>query len=275
MLRPELLTGAGLQGAQVIAPATHDTGSAVAAIASSRRSAFISSGTWSLMGTEIPRPIITPEARTLNFTNEGGVGGTFRLLKNITGMWLLQGCRTAWRSQGLDLSYADLMGLAKPGPMLESLINPNHSSFLHPADMTAAIRDFCERTEQPPPGRPAAFIQTILESLALTYRTVLHALEKLTNERMEIIRVVGGGARNSVLNQMIADATGRPVLAGPAEATALGNIAMQLVATGAVSSISDARTVIDHSFPAEEYLPRDSALWDSSYERFQQYTQLS
>jgi rhamnulokinase len=270
-LRGELLEHAGLSRAPVIAPACHDTGSAVAAIASHSRSAFISSGTWSLMGTEVPQPVITPGARLLNFTNEGGVAGTFRLLKNITGMWLLQGCRRAWQSDGKDLSYEAMTAMVSTDPVLESLINPNDPCFLHPDNMQEAIREFCARTQQPLPSEPAAFVQTILESLALAYKFVLGSIEKLTGERMEIIRVVGGGAMNKVLNQMIADATNRPVFAGPVEATALGNVALQMAATGAVASLSQARAVINESFPPEEYRPRRAEPWDRAYERFQHY----
>jgi rhamnulokinase len=253
-----------IDGVPVIAPACHDTGSAVAAVNSTGKTVFISSGTWSLMGAEIGTPIISPEARELNFTNEGGVGGTFRLLKNITGMWLLQGCRREWE----PVDYATLVGLASPEPSLRSLVDPNHPAFLHPASMTRAIRDYCRATGQPEPADRREFVQSIFESLALMYRSVLDSLESLTGTRFEEIRVVGGGARNKLLNQYTADATGRRVIAGPIEATALGNIAMQMVTTGAVSSIQDARAVIDRSFPTELFKPAPAAAWDDAYARF-------
>jgi rhamnulokinase len=258
-----------LGNAEVIAPACHDTGSAVAAISSRGQSVFLSSGTWSLMGTEVPAPVINETARLLNFTNEGGVGGTIRLLKNITGMWLLQCCRKQWQEEGKRFDYADLVALASVEPSLETFIDPNHSSFLHPPRMTDAIRDFCDATSQRPPGTATAYVQVIFESLALMYRSVVESLETLTGKKFEEVRVVGGGARNRLLNQFTADATGLRVVAGPVEATALGNIAMQMVATGAAGSIADARAVIDTSFPTEAFEPSGDQRWNTAYTRFQ------
>jgi rhamnulokinase len=253
--------------AAVIAPACHDTASAVAAIAAGGDTAFISSGTWSLMGTEAPAPIITPEARAFNFTNEGGVGGTTRVLKNIIGMWLLQGCRRQW----LASDYPSLVALAKSKPDLTSLIDPDHPSFLHPDDMLSAIAAYCRSTDQPVPSDQAGYVQTIFESLALKYRYVLECLGQLTGQTYRTIRVVGGGARNSILNQYLADAAGCRVLAGPVEATALGNIVMQMVASGAVESIAKGREIVAQSFPAEVFEPKESDAWDLAYARFRQY----
>ena len=267
-LRPELL--GGLQSAAVIAPACHDTGSAVAAIALGPDTLYISSGTWSLMGAEIPEPIITPQAQRLNFTNEGGVGGTIRLLKNIMGMWLLQGCRRRWNAEGHGFDYGTLVAMASTEPVLRSVIEPDHTSFLHPDDMTAAIRSFCARTAQPEPAQTADYVQVILESLALKYRLVKESIEQLTGRRYTEIRVVGGGARNRVLNQFTADAAGCRVVAGPIEATALGNLAMQMVGTGAMSSIAEARAMIERSFPTESFEPRPNSRWDEAYKRLQQ-----
>jgi rhamnulokinase len=258
-----------LGDAAVIAPACHDTGSAVAAIAASGGAAFISSGTWSLMGTEAPVPIVTPEARAFNFTNEGGVGGTTRVLKNIMGMWLLQSCRKQWHAR----DYSSLVALASPQPKLESLIDPDHTSFLHPGEMTRAIDEYCRSTGQPAPSNEAAYVQTIFESLALKYRYVLECLGQLTGETYRTIRIVGGGARNAVLNQYTADATGCRVLAGPVEATALGNVVMQIVASGAVDSIAKAREIVAQSFPAEVFEPGGSGAWDKAYIRFRNYIQ--
>jgi rhamnulokinase len=249
---------------EVIAPACHDTGSAIAAIGSRGNSVFLSSGTWSLMGAEVPQPVINETARRLNFTNEGGVGGTIRLLKNITGMWLLQCCRKQWE----PTDYASLVSLANPKPSLETFIDPNNAAFLHPARMTVAISEFCQRTGQSPPENPAEFVQVIFESLALMYRSVLESLEILTGRNFEEIRVVGGGARNKLLNQFTADATGIRVVAGPVEATALGNIAMQMVATGAAASIAEARAVIEASFPTETFEPSGDVRWQGAYESF-------
>jgi rhamnulokinase len=259
-------------GTPVIAPACHDTGSAVAAVSMSGGSAFLSSGTWSLLGAELAGPVITPRARDLNFTNEGGVCGTIRLLKNIAGLWLLQACRHRWAEEGRDLPYPELLKAAgESADSFRSLVDPDHAAFLHPADMPAAIADYCVRTDQPAPSDHVSFTRAILESLAFKYRAVLESLEELTGTRFEQIRVMGGGSQNRLLNQFTADATGRPVIAGPAEATALGNIAMQMLATGAVASLAEARQVIDRSFPVERFEPAATDRWDTHYPRFRDY----
>ena len=261
-------------GTPVVAPACHDTGSAVAAIASSGKTAFLSSGTWSLLGAEIPRPVITPRARDLNFTNEGGVCGTIRLLKNIGGLWLLQSCRRCWSANGQNFSYEGLMdAAANEKQKFISLLDPDHQDFLNPENMLSAIADYCRRTDQPTPAGPSAYARAILESLAFKYRNVLDSLEELTGIRFEEIRIMGGGSKNRLLNQFTADATGRTVLAGPAEATALGNIAMQMLATGAVTSLAEARQIIDRSFPVERFEPSDPESWNSQYRRFQNYVE--
>ena len=218
------------------------------------------------MGTEAPAPIVTPQARAFNFTNEGGVGGTTRVLKNIMGMWLLQGCRKQWNAT----DYTSLVALAKPVPDLTSLVDPDDPSFLHPDDMTAAIDDFCRRTNQPVPSGQAGYVQTIFESLALKYRYVLESLAQLTGETYRTIRVVGGGGRNRVLNQYLADATNCRVLAGPIEATALGNLVMQMVGSQAVPSIAAGREIVARSFPPDVYEPSGAGAWDTAYARFRQ-----
>jgi rhamnulokinase len=264
-----------LAGTLVVAPACHDTGSAVAAVCAGGDRAFISSGTWSLLGTEVPCPVITPEARDGNFTNEGGVCGSTRLLKNIGGLWLLQACRRAWAASGLHITYEELLTASADEPPFRSLFDPDHQGLLHPVDMPDTIAEYCRQTRQPEPARPAAFARAIFESLALKYRMVLESLEQITGRGVAEIRIVGGGARNRLLNQFTADATGRRVVAGPIEATALGNIAMQMLATGAVPSLSHAREVIERSFPTERYEPRASEGWDVQYERFQGYVELT
>ncbi len=259
-------------GTPIVAPACHDTGSAVAAVSASRHSAFLSSGTWSLLGAELPAPIITPQSRELNFTNEGGVCGTIRLLKNIGGLWLLQSCRRCWSNSGQDYTYQELMDAAADEPYgFVSLFDPDHQSFLHPEDMLSAISDYCRQTEQPAPSSPPAYTRAILESLAFKYRNVLDSLEELTGIRFEEIRIMGGGSRNRLLNQFTADATGRRVVAGPAEATALGNIAMQMLATGAVTSLAEARRIIERSFPVERFEPSAADRWEPHYRRFRDY----
>jgi rhamnulokinase len=263
-------------GTPVVAPACHDTASAVASVSASGNTAFLSSGTWSLLGTELCEPIITSRALELNFTNEGGVCGTTRLLKNIGGLWLLQACRLHWKSQGQDLPYEALVeGAADERLAFRSLIDPDYLPFLNPTDMPATIAEYCRATGQPAPEEPAAFARAILESLAFKYRAVLESLEELTGRRFDEIRIVGGGSRNRLLKQWTADATGRRVTAGPAEATALGNISLQMMATGAVGSLSEARAVIERSFPVERFEPAAPDLWDAEYRRFQQYVEFT
>lgn len=271
----EVVRQTGLASAPVIAPACHDTGSAFAAVPSDERSAFLSSGTWSLLGAEVPRPVITAEAQRLNFTNEGGVEGTTRLLKNISGLWLLQSCRRHWQTAVRQFDYADLARMAEGEVPLRSLVDPDHPSFLRANNMPEAIAAFCRRTGQPEPNSPGAVTRTVLDSLALKYKYVLDALQQLTGVVYKQIRVAGGGARNTLLNQLTAEATGILVIAGPIEATALGNIAVQLCATAAVASLREARSVIDRSFSVEHFHPRDSGLWASAYVRFRQYCELS
>ena len=267
---------AALAGTPVVAPACHDTGSAVASVFAGGTSAFLSSGTWSLLGTERDAPVITPRARDLNFTNEGGVCGTTRVLKNIGGLWLLQACRRSWAASGLDLPYETLLAGASDEPhAFRSLFDPDHRGFFQPADMVEAISAYSRQTGQPVPASPAAFARAILESLAFKYRVVLRSLEEITGTTFEHIRIVGGGSRNRLLNQFTADATGRTVIAGPVEATALGNIAMQMLATGAVSSLAEARTIIERSFPVERFEPVAADLWDTHYARFLEYVEMT
>lgn len=266
---------AGIAPAPVIAPACHDTGSAVAAIPLSGRSAYISSGTWSLLGAEMDSPVLTEEARRQNFTNEGGVGGSIRLLKNIAGMWLLQCCRRQWQAAGQNHAYSELSDAARGAAPFQALVDPDHRCFLHPDNMTGTIATFCHLTGQRSPKSVPQIVRSILESLALKYRYVLDALERVTEKRFEEVRIVGGGARNALLNEFTAEATGRRVVAGPVEATALGNIAVQLIATGSAASLADARGIIERSVPTEVFEPRDPARWERAYQRFRHYCELA
>jgi len=272
-LLEEVTSSRTLRGTPVIAPATHDTGSAVAAVVAREGTAFISSGTWSLLGTELDVPLITDEALRLNFTNEGGVCGTTRFLKNVMGLWMLQCCRSSWSSRGQVYEYRELMELASREADFEQLVDPDDESFLHPDDMPKAIDDFCARTQQSAPKTPGAYARTVLESLAFKYRQVIGDLERLTRKPIHQIRIIGGGSKNRLLNQFAADATGRRVLAGPAEATALGNVAMQILATGAASSLSEVRAMVDRSFPTETFEPRETDKWQRHAERFRHYTE--
>ena len=270
-LMPGISVQSSLAGATVIAPACHDTGSAVAAIAARDGTAFLSSGTWSLLGTELDAPVMTSAALRLNFTNEGGVNGTTRLLKNVMGLWILQGCRQWWMARGQSHDYHHLMELAAQAASFDHLIDPDDESFLRATDMPSAIDEFCKRTHQPSPRDPGAYVRTILESLAFKYRVVLRNLEQVSGQPMSQIRVIGGGSKNRLLNQFTAEATGRRVLAGPAEATALGNVAVQILATGGATSLQEVRAIVDRSFRSEVYEPRETDKWERHAERFEQY----
>jgi rhamnulokinase len=274
-LLPEIAGNSALFGTPVIAPASHDTGSAVAAISAREGTAFLSSGTWSLLGTELDAPVLTNDAFRLNFTNEGGVNGTTRLLKNVMGLWMLQCCRQSWTSGGQLYEHSELMEMASREPSFRHLVDPDDESFLRPADMPKAIDLFCRKTHQPTPSTPAAYVRTILESLAFKYRLVLRNLEQVTGNRIARIRIIGGGSKNRLLNQFTAEATGRQVLAGPPEATALGNVAIQMLATGCASSLPEVRAIIDRSFPTERFEPIEPGRWDREAERFQQYSEIA
>ncbi len=262
-LRPEVIAATGLRGpAPVIAVASHDTASAVAAVPGlDARSAYISSGTWSLMGCEVPAPVINERAMHANFTNEGGVGGTIRLLKNIAGLWLIQECRRQWAHAGTNYSWAELLALAEAASPFGARIDPDAPAFLSPPDMPAAIRAACARTGQPPPEGAGAVVRCCLESLALRYRATLDDLEELVGHRLDVIHVVGGGSRNRLLCQLTADACDRPVVAGPVEATALGNLVVQMLATGALPDVAAGRAIIAASVTLETYAPRADDRW--------------
>jgi rhamnulokinase len=268
-VRPALSAELGLGQVQVIAPATHDTGSAVAAVPFQNPDAiYLSSGTWSLMGVELTGPVINEKSLAYNFTNEGGVGGTFRLLKNITGLWLVQECRRAWASQGEEYSYAQLAQLAEGAPAFGSFVIANDQRWLAPGDMPARIRQFCGNTGQVVPQTVGALVRCALESLALEYRWVAERLDELAGRLFATIHVIGGGARNALLNQFTADAANRTVIAGPVEATALGNMLVQAMAGGYLASLADGRTLVRHSFPTQVYAPRTSEAWEEAYQRY-------
>ena len=270
-LRAAVAKDTGLRPMPVIAPASHDTGSAVAAVPAQGSSwAYISSGTWSLMGVELDRPLINDSALRYNFTNEGGVGGTIRFLKNIMGLWLVQECRRAWERSGQAYGYEDLARLAAAASSFASLVDPDHASFILPPDMPAAVGDFCRRTGQPVPVEPGPLVRCALESLALKYRWVLERLEELAGRRLEVIHIVGGGSQNDLLNQMSADACGRELVAGPAEATAIGNILVQAMATRDISSLADARQVVCASFDVKNYQPQQPGPWNEAYVRYRE-----
>ena len=253
---------------QVIAPACHDTGSAVAAVpAEGERFAWISSGTWSIMGTNVPEPIINAASLAYNFTNEGGVGGLYRFSKNIQALWLVQESRRTWAANGQSFTYAELTEMAAQAEPFTAIIDPDHTDFLKPGDMPERIRAYCQRTGQHMPDSHGAIVRCALESLALKYRWVLEKIEEMIGYRLEPIHIIGGGTQNRLLNQFTADATGRLVIAGPIEATALGNILMQAVALGDIGSLSDARAIVRQSFTPNVFEPTSSAGWDEAYQR--------
>jgi rhamnulokinase len=247
-------------GVPVYATAGHDTASAVVAVPAQGGSwCYISSGTWSLMGVEIDAPIINEKSLALNFTNELGAGGKVRLLKNIAGLWLLQECRRTWAEEGTEYSYEQLTKMAAEAKPFSAVLDPD--AFLEPGDMPAKIVEHCRSRGGRIPETHAEIARTILESLALRYRQVLDSLESLVGRRLDVIHIVGGGSRNQVLNQFVADATGRTVIAGPTEATALGNILVQAMASGAVKDLAGARAVVRNSFPLQTIEPRGQADW--------------
>jgi len=253
----------------VVAGASHDTASAIAAIPrADAQSVYISSGTWSLMGIEATEPFTSAEALSLTLTNEGGVNGTIRLLKNITGLWLLQECVRRWQKSGRDYSWAEISSFASAAAPLRSLIDPDAEDFSAPDDMPKAIQGYCGRTGQTIPETDGALARCCLESLALRYRAVLEGLEKVSKRKLDTILIVGGGSQNSLLCQFAADACRRRVIAGPVEASALGNAMVQAIATGHLSSIASGRSSVAASCEQKEYEPRVTDLWDAAYEKF-------
>lgn len=268
-LRSQLAAQTGLPSTPVIAPATHDTAAAVAAVpAQGTRWAYISSGTWSLMGVETRHPQTDEKTLGYNFTNEGGVDGTIRLLKNVMGLWLVQECRRTWENAGVAYTYEHLMRLAEEARPFVSLVDPDHASFILPADMPRAFADFCRQTGQPEPATPGATVRCALESLALRYRWVLERLEDMVGHRLDAIHVVGGGSQNTLLCQLTADACNRPVVAGPVEATAIGNVLVQAIGLRLIGNLADAREIVKFSFDVRTFEPRHPDRWEEAYRRF-------
>lgn len=270
-LRPEVARAAGLAGTQVVASCSHDTGAAVAAVPGEGSDwAYLSSGTWSLMGVELSGPVITDAVREANFTNEIGFGGSVRFLKNIVGLWLVQESRRQWKRQGQDLDYASLTRLAAEAPPFTALINVADPRFIAPGDMPARIAEYCRETGQPVPATPGAVVRCVLESLALLYRRTLGQIESVTGRRVERLHIVGGGSQNTLLNQFTANALQRPVVTGPIEATAAGNILVQAIGLGHLPSLEAARAVVRRSFDLATVRPSDAGAWDAAFARFEQ-----
>ncbi|PJF41711.1 MAG: rhamnulokinase [Chloroflexi bacterium] len=259
------------RGIPLIKPACHDTGSAVVAVpASDDNFAYLSSGTWSLFGLEISEPVINDRVYEANLTNEGGAGNTFRLLKNVMGLWLDQQCRATWKAAGNDYTFDELTALAAEAESFRSLIDPDDLSFLPPGDMPARIREYCQHTGQPLPESVGQIMRTIYESLAFKYRVVLDDLIDLTGKTVERLHIIGGGSQNKLLCQMTADAIGRQVVAGPVEATALGNGIVQLITLGELDNIAQARDILRATTGMIDYEPQNTSIWDETYQRFKQ-----
>ena len=272
-LLPAVIEETGLPEVEVVATCSHDTGTAVAAVpAEGEGWAYLSSGTWSLIGVELPCPLINEQVRTLNFTNEAGYGGTTRFLKNIIGMWLLQESRREWIRQGNPIDYQELDRQAEQSEPFRSLINPNAARFLKPDDMPAKIAAYCRETGQPEPLTPGQVARCVCESLALLYRQTLNQIESLTGSPITHLHIVGGGSRSPLLNQLAASGTGRTILAGPVEATACGNVLIQALALGHLDSLAELRKVVRDSFPIVEFHAEHSAEWSDAFERFQSLT---
>ncbi len=255
----------------VIAPACHDTGSAVAATPTETAEyGYISSGTWSLVGLETNRPYLGADALAANVTNEGGLNGSVRLLTNVVGLWLIQQCRATWQKGGQNYDYSTLVQLAQSAPVLTSFIDPGQPEFLLPGDHPAHVRSYCEKTGQLIPDDEGSVVRTILESLALEYRTVFDRLVNLTGQNIDVIHILGGGSQNHLLNQLTANATGRQVVAGPIEATVIGNALVQLIALGELENLDEARQVVIHSGELNCFEPKDTAAWEEAYQRYKE-----
>ncbi|PMQ00858.1 MAG: rhamnulokinase [Dictyoglomus sp. NZ13-RE01] len=261
----------GLKNVSVIAPCEHDTGCAVAGVpAEGKDWAYISSGTWSLMGVELKEPIINEESLTANFTNEGGVNKTFRFLKNIMGLWLLQSARRVWMREEIELSYSEITKLAEESKPFQCFINPDDVSFLNPPNMVLAIQDYCRKTNQKVPETIGEIARCIIESLAFRYKEVFESMEKILKKKIRMLHIVGGGSQNSLLSQFTANVLGVPVVTGPIEATAMGNIIIQAISRGIVKDIEEGRRIIKNSFEPKIYYPENTETWEKEYKRYKE-----
>lgn len=274
MLTPDVCAELDVPPIMAVAVGTHDTESAVAAVPAAGDAAFayLVCGTWSLLGTELPGPLVTPEALALDFSNEGGVGGTYQLLKNIMGLWILQECKREWEEQGNDWSFAEIVVQAERAEPFRSFIHPDDPSFYAPSGMIGRIQAYCRQTSQPVPQTVGEIARCILESLALRYRQALTQMEALTEQSFNGLHMVGGGIQNELLCRLTANAIGRPVWTGPVEASAIGNMLMQLVALGECANLQDARRLVAASFPIDEYAPEQTMEWNTAFVSFERLT---
>jgi rhamnulokinase len=267
-LRPELAARLGIPALRVVAPATHDTASAVAGTPLARGWAYVSSGTWSLVGVERATPLLGDDAARANFTNEAGIHGTVRFLKNVMGLWILESCRKEWSARGVATDYAQLLAGVRALPESCGFVFPDDPRFLNPASMVAEVRASLTETGQTSPDDPVRLARVILDSLALRYASVLRTIEALTGEAIPGVHIVGGGSRNAYLNQATADAAGRPVLAGPEEATAAGNLIVQAMAAGRLGSLAEGRAAVARGAPMRRFEPREARAWQDARARY-------
>lgn len=268
-LRPSIRKELRVGNISVTAVGEHDTASAVVSVPSTKQDfAYLSCGTWSLLGTEITQPIVNQKALEWNFTNERGVGDTFRFLKNIMGLWLLQECKRIWEMEGVSLSFDKLHALARKSSPFRSFVDPDHEMFLNPSHMPSQVQAFCKETNQPVPETKGEIVRCILESLVMKYRFLLERMEELTNKRFSGLHIVGGGGKNELLCQFTANALARPVWSGPIEASTIGNILVQFMASGKIETVNEARRVVMNSFPIHTYEPEETEAWEESYHHF-------
>jgi rhamnulokinase len=268
-IKKDIASLLGINEAPLIAVATHDTGSAVAAVpAQEVNYAFLSSGTWSLMGVEVEQPIINEETLRWNYTNEGCVGGKYRLLRNIMGLWIIQECKREWDRKGEVYSYGDMVHMAESSPGFVSFIDPDDDLFYNAGDMPAKVQHYCQQTNQTVPETKGEIIRCVYESLAMKYRWSFERLEAILGKSLDVLHIVGGGSQNKLLNQFTANALKKPVICGPTEATAIGNLMVQAMALGEVKDQNEIRQVVKESFPTEDYFPAETDAWDEAYSRF-------
>ncbi|MDK2980777.1 MAG: rhamnulokinase [Chloroflexota bacterium] len=265
-LLPDVIADTGLKDVAVVAPSCHDTGSAVVAIPmQSEDCAWISSGTWSILGAEVPEPNLSAQALDYNFANEGSVFGKWRLLKNVVGLWIIQECRRFWKKHGEDLNYTELTRMAEEAQPFLAVIDPDDDVFVYPGRMPEKVREYCAASGQAVPQTKGEILRVVLESLALKYRFVFGRLAELVDRPIRTIHIIGGGSQNRLLNQFTADCTGLPVVTGPVEATAVGNVLMQAIALGHLDSLAEARALVRASFDVETYQPGSRDRWDQAY----------
>jgi rhamnulokinase len=274
-LLPSICRELSISSLPVIAVGEHDTASAVVAVPTDRQDfAYISCGTWSLMGTELDEPLIDHKALKYNFTNEGGVNGTIRLLKNIMGLWIIQECKRIWAQDNHALSFEEMVAAARQAKPFQAFIDPDHPSFLHPRHMPEQIQQYCRDTGQTVPQSDGEIVRCVLESLAFKYRMTLDMIEDLTGTKMSGLHMIGGGSQNALLCQFTANSIARPVWAGPQEASAIGNILVQYMALGQIGTLQEARSIVKQSFPIITFEPEDSNVWNDGYAIFQKRIQL-